>query len=106
MLATVVILSTASGSGTTTQTDANCTPTSLGYAFSKTLELRSIDSFGCAGSYSYVWATVGTGPAEISVTEILHFDDRTQRWVFLSRLDYCTAGRLPQMVYLKGCFSN
>jgi hypothetical protein len=49
-------------------------------------EVDSVQSFGCAGSYAYLWATVGKGEGEIGVTEVAHYDPATSSWKNASRL--------------------
>lgn len=83
-----------------------CTPHGISTAFNGHFTLQSIDNFGCAGAWAFVWATVGTGNHEIGVTEVLRFDASRQSWVMASRLRWCKPGLLPELVYRQGCFSN
>lgn len=83
-----------------------CYPGSLGAAFSGALALNSIDRYGCAGEYAYVWATIGSGNQEVSVTEILRFDPSVARWRFASRERVCRTSELPGLVDAGGCHSN
>lgn len=83
-----------------------CTASALGEAFTGALRLRSLDNFGCVGTYAFAWATVGSTPHEIGVTEVLRFSSTAQRWAFVSRLAYCKPGDLPERIYRLGCFSN
>ncbi len=66
----------------------------------------SVDSFGCVGSWAYLWATIGKGVGEVGVTEVLHYDDVTNRWRNASRLRYCMRHLLPAYVEYWGCNSN
>ncbi len=69
-------------------------------------QVDSVQSFGCAGSFAYLWATVGKGEGEIGVTEVARFDDATSSWKNASRLHYCVDHRLPSYVQYWGCNSN
>jgi hypothetical protein len=69
-------------------------------------EVDSVQSFGCAGSFAYLWATVGKGEGEIGVTEVAHYDSATSSWKNASRLRYCVDHRLPSYVQFWGCNSN
>jgi hypothetical protein len=68
--------------------------------------LASIQQYGCEGEWAYAWATVGTGEHAIGVTQVMHFERATHRWVFVSRGRDCKASILPSVVYRLGCFSN
>ena len=83
-----------------------CTPHALALAFDGSLRLQSIDSFGCAGDWAFLWATVGTGPRETGVTEVVRYYPTTAAWTFVSRLRWCKPSLLPELVYRQGCFSN
>lgn len=85
---------------------AACTPKALSGAFGGQLKLQSIDNFGCAGGWAFIWATVGTGPQEIGVTEVVRFSPSASRWSVVSRLKWCKPALLPELVYRQGCFSN
>lgn len=72
-----------------------------------------MQSFGCSQGWAYSWATVGSGPHAIGVTELLHLNPATNTWTFASRADYCAPNvatepsrYLPQDIYEKACFSN
>jgi hypothetical protein len=110
ILALVVATSLAAGAARATSSPAPaaapCTASALGEAFNGALELQSMDAWGCVGSFAYAWATVGSGPSEVSVTEVLHVDAASERWVLVSRLTYCHPGTLPDPIYRRGCFSN
>jgi hypothetical protein len=69
-------------------------------------QVDSVQSFGCVGQFSYLWATVGKGEGEIGVTEVAHYDLATSSWKNLSRLHYCVDHRLPSYVQFWGCNSN
>jgi hypothetical protein len=69
-------------------------------------EVDSVQSFGCAGQFAYLWATVGKGEGEIGVTEVAHYDLSTSTWKNASRLHYCVDHRLPSYVQFWGCNSN
>jgi hypothetical protein len=108
--ALVVATGLAAGGARSTRSAAPvaspCTPAALSAAFGGALGLRSLDGWGCVGDFAYVYATVGTTPNLISVTEVLRFDPVTATWAFISRATYCTPHALPGLVYRRGCFSN
>jgi hypothetical protein len=107
LLASVVFFSArVSSASSLNASPAGCTPALLAEAFSGPFQLKSIDAFGCSGAWAYAWATVGTGPQEVSVTEVLRYNAGSAKWAFVSRQQYCRAGLLPRLVYEKGCFSN
>ncbi len=83
-----------------------CTSGALAVAFSGQLKLTSMQQFGCEGEWAYAWATVGTGQHAIGVTQVLHFDGTSSRWVIVSRGRDCKASVLPSVIYRLGCFSN
>jgi hypothetical protein len=82
-----------------------CNASALAGAYS---HVDSVASFGCVGSWAYLWATVGKGPSEVGVTEVLHYDVTTTEWKNASRLRYCEddVGVLPAYVKYWGCNSN
>ncbi len=113
MLVTVLVLtgaavlsSHATVSASPAGSSGACTPDALSRAFTGPFRLQSIDSFGCSGAWAYVWATVGSGPQEIGVTEVLRHDVASESWRFVSRQQYCHPGLIPDFIYRKGCFSN
>jgi hypothetical protein len=74
---------------------------------SQSFHVMSVDNFGCAGKFAFLWATVGTTEVNaIGVTEVLQFKSGDQRWALVSRLKYCHPTTLPTLVYRQGCFSN
>ena len=83
-----------------------CSASSLAAAFAGPLQLDSIDHFGCEGSWAFTWATIGTEPHKVGVTEVLHFNPVTSSWNFASRATVCKPEVLPPDVYRLGCFSN
>jgi hypothetical protein len=80
-----------------------CDASAISAAYS---QVDSVQSFGCAGTFAYLWATVGKGEGEIGVTEVAHYDLATSRWKNASRLHYCVHHRLPSYVEFWGCNSN
>ena len=110
--AVVLLLALAAASVHPTSTSARaslavpCDATSLGGAFAGSMQLDSIDRFGCQGTWAYAWATIGVEPHKFGVTEVLAFHVATSRWAFASRASVCTPGGLPPLVYRLGCFSN
>jgi hypothetical protein len=83
-----------------------CTSSALATAFSGQFKLTSIQQYGCEGEWAYAWATVGTGEHAIGVTQVMHFVQASQKWVFVSRERDCKASILPSVIYRLGCFSN
>jgi hypothetical protein len=98
------------GASTTTYTGpeaALCSPPALSEALHGAFRVMSVQNFGCAQDFAYLWATVGTNEQDaIGVTEVLQFKVPTQRWTVVSRLKYCHPKTLPTFVYKLGCFSN
>lgn len=82
---------------------APCTAAALSAPYH---EVDSVSSFGCVGAYAYLWATVGTAPAEVSVTELLTFDPTTDAWRNALRAQYCGSGVLPVKIEQRACNSN
>lgn len=87
-------------------TSTPCYPGAIAGAFSGALPLDSINRFGCAGEWAFVWATVGSGKQEVSVTEVLRFDSVLGQWRFVSRESVCASSTLPTFVNSGGCHSN
>jgi hypothetical protein len=85
---------------------APCSSSALSVPYSGPLRVTSVDSFGCVGTWAYLWATVGTGVRAIGVTEVLHYDTTTASWRNASRLTYCNHKLLPTYVEFWGCNSN
>jgi hypothetical protein len=83
-----------------------CSPTALSEAFGGPLKLQSIDKFGCAGDWAFIWATVGISTQEVGVTDVVRFSPSASRWSIVSRLKWCKPALLPELVYRQGCFSN
>jgi hypothetical protein len=87
--------------------EAQCSTAALSEGVNGAFRVMSVQNFGCAGNFAYLWATVGTNETNaIGVTEVLKFTPSTQRWTLVSRLKYCHPGDLPTLVYRQGCFSN
>lgn len=86
---------------------ASCSSPALSEALHGAFRVMSVQNFGCAQDFAYLWATIGTNEQDaIGVTEVLQFKVPTQRWVVVSRLKYCHPTTLPTFVYKLGCFSN
>ncbi len=45
----------------------------------RTTQVDSVQSFGCVGTFAYLWATVGHGEGEIGVTEVARLRRRRRR---------------------------
>ncbi len=85
---------------------APCTAAALGAAFTGPMALASMQRLGCEGGWAFAWATVGSGQAEVGVTEVLEYDPTSSAWSFADRATVCVPGVLPDQVYRLGCFSN
>ena len=66
--------------------------------------VASVQSYGCAGPWAYLWATLSVSSNQISVTELMSYASGT--WRPVSRSTYCHPGELPDLVYHRACFSN
>jgi hypothetical protein len=112
VVAALVLLALVLLSFRTTATSASaarpvpCTTSALGQGFQGQFHLTSIQSFGCEGTWAYVWATVGTGVQAIGVTEVLAYSATGGRWTIVSRSVDCKASILPSVIFRQGCFSN
>ncbi len=82
---------------------APCTADAMAAAYT---HVDSVQGYGCSGGFGYLWMTVGSGVAEVSVTEVVRYDEGAARWVNADRAYYCVAGRLPAYVDTWGCHSN
>ena len=98
--------SRASAQGRTFPISTPCNAAALSQPYGGPLKVDSVASFGCVGRWAYLWATVGTGVAEVGVTEVLRYDAGTSAWRNASRLTYCDHHLLPRYVELWGCNSN
>jgi hypothetical protein len=106
LLALGVAVTKTSSSSTAFPFSAPCDASALAASFSGSLKVQSVDSFGCVGSWGYVWATIGTGVHQMGVTEIAHYDTTAGTWRIASRLKYCGHHLLPTYVDFWGCNSN
>jgi len=103
----VVLTSHATSRDERTDLAVPCNATALSAPYRQgNFRVDSVSSFGCVGTYAYLWATVGRGVAEVGVTEVLAFDEKTRTWRSVSRLTYCGHHRLPAYVEYWGCNSN
>ena len=85
---------------------ASCSGPSLSAAFTGALRVSDVQSYGCEDDWAYLWATVGRGQVAVGVTEVLHFEVRSNVWRVSSRLKVCMPGVMPTFIYRQGCFSN
>lgn len=85
---------------------APCSASQLSAAYRGPLHVDSVENFGCVGNWAFLWATIGSGVQEVSVTEVLQYDARTSAWHNAPRLRYCGHGVLPHYVDRWGCHSN
>jgi hypothetical protein len=108
MVAALVVAITNVRSATSTSpSPAQCSSNALSEGVNGAFRVISVQNFGCAGNFAYLWATVGTNNVNaIGVTEVLHFKIPTQRWALVSRAKFCHPHDLPTFVYRQGCFSN
>ncbi len=98
-LALVAARATATSSGPPVA--APCTSAAL------TAHLTYVDSvqnYGCEAGWAYLWATIGVGAGQFSVTELMSY--AAGGWHAASRATYCHAAMLPDVVYHRACFSN
>jgi hypothetical protein len=82
---------------------APCTASALTASLTN---VRGVAAFGCEGQWAYLWANVGTGAQEVSVTELEQFSGATGRWQPVSRAQYCHGSMLASFIYRRACFSN
>jgi|SRR5580698_9058849 hypothetical protein len=101
--ALVVFVSRPSSSSRTFPAVVACDASAISAAYR---QVDNVQSFGCAGQFAYLWATVGKGEGEIGVTEVAHYNQATMTWKNASRLHYCVDHRLPSYVQFWGCNSN
>ncbi|HVA70410.1 MAG TPA: hypothetical protein VNF08_03705 [Acidimicrobiales bacterium] len=85
---------------------APCNAAALSAPYTGPLKVDSVASFGCVGPWAYLWATIGKGVEEISVTEVLRYEPTTAAWQNASRLTYCNHHLLPRYIEHWGCNSN
>ena len=99
----VVAAARASASTSAAPVAAPCSAAALSQAYT---HVDSVQGYGCSGGFGYLWMTVGTGVAEVGVTEVVRYDEGVARWVNADRAYYCVDGRLPEFVNHWGCHSN
>jgi hypothetical protein len=85
---------------------APCSAAGLARALDGTLKVTSVSAYGCESNWAYLWANVGSGASEVSVTELLRYSSSQGRWLVASRGQDCTAALLPAEIYRRACFSN
>lgn len=101
--ALAVTVSKPSSSASTFPQTAPCTVANLTAAYH---DVDSVSNFGCVGDYAYLWATVGSGPGEIGVTELLTYNTVKGMWENAPRASYCTGNILPAYIEQQACNSN
>lgn len=105
--ALVVAATRVSSTPSTSPVASQCSAHALSEGVNGAFRVMSVQNFGCAGDFAYLWATVGTNETDaIGVTEVLRFKFPTQRWSLVSRAKFCHPLDLPTFVYRLGCFSN
>lgn len=103
LAALIVFVTKPSSSASTFPPSVPCSAAALSAAYH---DVDSVQSYGCAGDYGYLWATVGTGPGEIGVTELLAYDATTGEWKNALRANYCEGTTLPAYIEQRACNSN
>ncbi|MGD0852378.1 MAG: hypothetical protein ABSA07_03360 [Acidimicrobiales bacterium] len=106
LVALVVLSLRTTSSAASANPPVPCTTAALGQAFDGEFHLSSIQNYGCEGEWAYAWATVGTGQEAIGVTEVLAYNESSEKWALVSRATDCKATILPSVIYHQGCFSN
>ena len=107
VVALVFAVARVAATTSTSPVAGECSTAALSRAVNGAYRVMSVQSFGCAGDFAFLWATVGTNEADaIGVTEVLKFSSSTQRWSLVPRLKYCHRATLPAFIYRQGCFSN
>jgi hypothetical protein len=104
VLAALAVLATKPSSSASTFPQAGpCTVATLTAPYH---DVDSVSNFGCVGDYGYLWATVGSGPAQVSVTELLVYNTSASVWENALRANYCTGTALPAYIKQQACNSN
>ncbi|HWD95829.1 MAG TPA: hypothetical protein VG246_05355 [Acidimicrobiales bacterium] len=101
--ALVVLVTKPSSSASIFPQAAPCTADNLTAPYH---DVDSVTSFGCVGDYAYLWATIGTEPAEIGVTDLLVYNTKAGAWENAVRANYCTGDALPAYIKQQACNSN
>jgi hypothetical protein len=91
---------------TTAPVETPCTATALSAAFTGAERVTAVASYACEDGWAYLWATIGSGPTAVGVTEVLHYDRALQQWRSALRAKVCSAKIMPHYIYEQGCFSN
>ena len=76
----------------------------MGALTSHLTNVASVQDYGCAGDWAYLWATLAVSTNQISVTELMSY--ASGAWRPVSRAAFCHPGVLPEPVYHRACFSN
>ena len=103
LAALAVLVTKPSSSASTFPQEAPCTVANLTAPYH---DVDSVSNFGCVGDYGYLWATVGSGPAEVGVTELLVYNTGASAWENALRANYCTGNVLPSYIKQQACNSN
>ena len=80
-----------------------CTPAAL---IAHLRDVHDVASYGCEGTWSFLWADVGPGTIDVGVTEVEHYGGATDGWRVVPRLTVCGHGLLPTVIEERGCSSN
>lgn len=96
VVGSIVAVSRVSAKDVVPVTVAPCDVAALGAAFTSGQPLSSVAQFACENGWAYVWANIGSGPTEVSVTEVLHYDSASGVWKFAQRHDVCNAHDLAE----------
>ena len=103
LAALAVVVTRPSSSASTFPQAAPCTAANLTAPYH---DVDSVSNFGCVGNYAYLWATVGTEPAEVGVTELLVYNTTAGVWENALRANYCEGSALPAYIEQQACNSN
>jgi hypothetical protein len=103
LAALVVLVTKPSSSASAFPQAAPCTVANLTAPYH---DVDSVSNFGCVGDYGYLWATVGSGPAEVGVTELLVYSNTAGVWENALRANYCGDNVLPAYIEQQACNSN
>jgi hypothetical protein len=97
----LLVAARATATASPSPVGAPCTASAL---TSQLTNVESVQDFGCAGPWAYLWATLSVSSNQISVTELMSYASGT--WRPVSRATYCHPGVLPDLIYHRACFSN
>ena|ERR1035437_7920997 len=106
VLALAVVVARPGESKTIAPVEPPCTASVLRAVFTGPEPVTAVANYGCEDGWAFLWATIGRGPTEVGVTEVLHYDQAAQRWRVALRAKVCSPAIMPHDIYVHGCFSN